>query len=507
MFLKLCRIFFSVLIFSLLTLTFFISSHSFINIAGKVINIQLLPAFLRILHFDRTVSQFIIFFGLILLTLEIGRGYCSGICPLGTLQDIIIFISRKITGRKYSYNSYPQFFQQGLLILLFVSVVIGNGLLIGFLDPYSIYGKIITNLCKPFLILFNNIFAFLFKNVNIYIPVYTLNYINLILLLSTIFLFLIILLSAFFKGRIFCNLLCPLGAFFRFITRFSRLKIIIDDNKCVSCGLCEKLCKAECINSMGKSIDTERCINCFNCLDICNYAALNYQWAKKNKFDPARRNFIIKLKLLFLSGIFFTSFPLKIFSRKFLPFRNKDMITPPGSISVKNFLENCIRCHLCISKCPTGVITSDFIPYLDYNKGYCEFECNICSQVCPTKAILPLGLQEKQLVQLGIVKFIKQRCIVYLEETSCGACSEHCPTKAVYMIPYKKEGLTIPEINNEVCIGCGNCQKVCPVKTEKAILVLPHLVHKKAKRNFANEDDRKYLNDSKGKELLDDFPF
>ena len=60
------------------------------------------------------------------------------------------------------------------------------------------------------------------------------------------------------------------------------------------------------------------------------------------------------------------------------------------------------------------------------------------------------------MTQVGRVVFIKEDCIVYADETSCGACSEHCPTQAVTMIPYK-EGLTIPSIDPDICVGCGGC--------------------------------------------------
>ena len=62
---------------------------------------------------------------------------------------------------------------------------------------------------------------------------------------------------------------------------------------------------------------------------------------------------------------------------------------------------------------------------------------------------------------MGYVVFIEENCIVYTDGTSCGACSEHCPTQAVAMVPYK-DGLTIPHVNKEICVGCGGCEYVCP---------------------------------------------
>lgn len=71
---------------------------------------------------------------------------------------------------------------------------------------------------------------------------------------------------------------------------------------------------------------------------------------------------------------------------------------------------------------------------------------------------------------MGKVNFIRENCIVYYDETNCGACSEHCPTQAVHMVPYKG-ALTIPETNQDICVGCGGCEYVCPAIPYKAIFV------------------------------------
>jgi ferredoxin len=121
-----------------------------------------------------------------------------------------------------------------------------------------------------------------------------------------------------------------------------------------------------------------------------------------------------------------------------------------------------------------------FQPYMDAANGYCNFECTQCSEVCPNSAILPLTVEEKKLTQIGIVKFIKENCVVYTDETLCGACSEHCPTKAVKMIRYK-EKLNIPEVETDICIGCGACEHACPVRPHRAIYVDGNAVHQVAK--------------------------
>lgn len=82
-------------------------------------------------------------------------------------------------------------------------------------------------------------------------------------------------------------------------------------------------------------------------------------------------------------------------------------------------------------------------PTVSFEKGFCNFDCTVCSDVCPNGAIPPLTVEQKHLTQMGYVVFIEENCIVLTDGTSCGACSEHCPTQAIAMVPYK-DGLTLP---------------------------------------------------------------
>ncbi len=81
---------------------------------------------------------------------------------------------------------------------------------------------------------------------------------------------------------------------------------------------------------------------------------------------------------------------------------------------------------------------------------------------------------------MGQVQLILENCVVYAENTACGACSENCPTQAVTMVPYR-EGLTLPEIVPEICVGCGACEYACPT-TPKSIYVEGNPIHKLAKK-------------------------
>jgi ferredoxin len=58
------------------------------------------------------------------------------------------------------------------------------------------------------------------------------------------------------------------------------------------------------------------------------------------------------------------------------------------------------------------------------------------------------------------------------------------------MVHYKDE-LTIPEIQTDICIGCGACEFACPVKPHTAIFVDGNEVHGIAKAPHVEEMDVK----------------
>lgn len=144
-------------------------------------------------------------------------------------------------------------------------------------------------------------------------------------------------------------------------------------------------------------------------------------------------------------------------------------------------------------------------PLLNNSKGFCNYECTACLDVCPAGAILPSSLEEKKLIQIGKAKFIKENCVVETQGTDCGACAEHCPTKAVKMVPYFHEkhpdkNLKIPEVTEETCIGCGACEYACPSKPWKSIYVESNERHEVAKKP-PEEDIEQEVSEE------EDFPF
>jgi ferredoxin len=453
-------------------------------------SIQVLPTLLRTLKILSVVSLGLIFS--VVLTLLFGRVYCSTICPLGTLQDIFIHLSRKIDRRKKSKYRKPfTLIHYSLFALTVVLFIIGSPLLLNLFEPFTNFGRIASNVFGFVAISLNNGVSSLLERFGVlslyHIPL--LRFTVSSILFAVVFTAFIGYLS-YTQGRLFCNLLCPTGALLRVLSRFSIFQIRIDENACKSCRMCENKCKANCIETKTKKIDFSSCIGCYNCFDVCPTAGIKYEFVwKPKKITPpneSRRKFFTTL---LVPAVGMKMLPQASGEKNGYEENRSHPVSPPGSISVQRFSNLCTACHLCVTACPTQVLTPSLFDYgiagmlqpkMNYNASYCNYDCVECSHVCPTGALLPLGIAEKKEVQLGKATFVKSDCIVVTKKADCGACSEHCPTKAVHMVPY--EHLFLPEVNGDICVGCGACEHACPVKPSKAIYVVANPVHLKAKK-------------------------
>lgn len=457
----------------------------------------------------------------ILLTFISGRIYCSFICPLGFSQDIFIRAGNRIRRehtKEYSEPHYIIFYS--LLSVSILSFAISGTILILWIDPFSIFGRFITYAASYPLIEINNSLASLLIKKNIF-SVHTIDVrpsgAGIIFSLS---IFSIIMLLSMFKGRLYCNTICPAGAVLSILSRISIFRIRINKESCIRCGKCENLCKSSCIDSRNGHVDTARCVTCFNCISRCPNGSISLSRRSPDFYDSteemadkpgtiSRLSFISGILLLpqILSSkekdgeVLYYQEPIK--QKKY---RRKSFSSPPGSVAIEKFNNRCTACSLCISTCPTSVLQPAVMqyglrgimqPFMDFNSGFCNYDCTVCGDICPTDAIMKKSLDAKRQVQTGKSVFIIENCITYTNGTDCGACSEHCPTKAVHMVPYKNS-LVIPEVNTGICTGCGACEYACPVRPLKAIYVDGSRIHGTAKLPEIRKKDE--LRDS-------EFPF
>ena len=493
---KTLRVIISLFFLALFTSLFLDAWHIVPHKLERVLaSIQIVPSLLKVVTVGGAVTS--IGLGVIVVsTLLFGRVYCSTLCPLGVLQDIMIRIARKVNRRKrFRYSRAPQWLHYSILVIALILVLFGSSMVIGdLLEPFSNYGRMVNAFALPIVILANNSVVNLLAHFGVYflynVPLHPAG----VGALSIGLLFLVTLayLSAS-EGRLFCNTFCPAGAILSLLSRVSVYKLVIEKNVCNDCGACDKVCKAECINSATKQIDFSACVGCFNCVRSCPEEAIVYERraipdlrVSGVEYDQGRRKFFRNVTIPTAA---FLIAPGLVKGGSVIAGEPKPVI-PPGSLSIHHFTSICTACHLCVTSCPTGVLQPSFLefglsgmfqPKMDYTVNYCNYDCVICGEICPTGAIVPLSVDAKKLVQIGKTTFKKDDCVVVSKKKDCAACSEHCPTKAVHTIPYEN-GLFLPEVDDELCIGCGACEHACPVTPKKAIFVTANDVHLTAKK-------------------------
>ena len=470
---------------------------------------------------------------IVALTLLFGRIYCSVICPLGVMQDAIAWFRKK--RNKYSYSEEKGILRYSILALTGFLLTTSMAWVVGLIAPYSTYGRIVGTVFSPLYKLANNALASLAEHYDSYafyeVDVWLKSIPALIAALAA---WIIIGVLAWRGGRTWCNTICPVGTFLGILAKYSRLKIVIDPDACKNCRKCERNCKSACIDLRNHTIDYSRCVVCGDCLEECKFGALKFggltprplqetgSQEKDNAqhYEPSplgergegpdegRRAVLTGVALLAGTALVkaqdkTTDGGLAEIEDKKKPERDK-LITPPGSISLRNLSEHCTSCQLCISSCPNDVLRPSnsldrfMQPEVSYERGYCRPECTRCSNVCPTGAIKPITKEQKTAIQVGHAVWVKDNCLPIADGIPCGNCARHCPAQAIQMVPLqagvhqdgwrwldadnqeipRERVLLIPVVNEEKCIGCGACENLCPSRPFSAIYVEGHEVHR-----------------------------
>ena len=494
------RIILAALVFILLSGLFLDISGVLHKWFGVLAKIQFLPVVLSL--------NFAVVTALMLATLVFGRIYCSIICPLGILQDIISWFRFKFKKKaRHTWSKEKKWMRYSLLALFILAMILGLQTLVALFDPYSAFGRIAENLFSPIYRLGNNFLALILsraESYSIYPKEIWLKSLPTFIIAGSTLIILTIL--AFRGGRTYCNTICPVGTFLSFVARFSAFRPIIEKGHCKLCNKCAKNCKASCIDLKNFNIDHSRCVTCFNCVDSCKFGALHYKfaWGRKNagkdgsghkteeSHDVSRRAFL-KSSALFLTTTAISGQAKKkeealasIIHKK-APKRKKP-ISPPGSLSIENFYSHCTACQLCVAACPNAVLRPSsnlqrlMQPEMSYERGFCKTDCVKCSEVCPAGAILPIKKEEKKKIHIGLASVEQEICIVNSQGVKCGNCARHCPVGAIRMVKKTpdKDSLRTPSVTEERCIGCGACEHVCPSWPISAIRVEGRDLHIKS---------------------------
>lgn len=511
----------ALVVFVLITLLFLDVTGTLHKYFGWLASIQFWPALLA-LHVGVLAL-------LVVLTLVFGRIYCSIICPLGVMQDVVSRLHGIRKKNRFTYSKEKRWLRYTVLAVFIVSALAGVNAVVSLLAPYSSYGRIAGSLMKPVYEAGNNVLAAIAESVNSYafysVDVWLKSLPTLIVASVTL---VVIAVLAWRGGRTYCNTICPVGTILSFLACFSWFKVRIDGSKCVNCGLCTKNCKASAIDFKNHKIDYSRCVVCGDCIGKCHKGAISLSSRRADKrtsrqvnkqtsgqadkrtsqnadsanllvnssagvlsTNESRRSFLLGVAVA-ATGAALAQEKKKVdgglaaIEDKVAP-RRLTPLTPPGSLSAQHFAQHCTSCQLCVSTCPNGVLRpstdlSTFMqPTMSYERGYCRPECTKCGEVCPTGAIKPITRAIKSATQIGHAVWLKKNCVPLTDGVECGNCARHCPTGAITMIPLNpkdERSPKIPAVNEARCIGCGACENLCPARPFSAIYVEGHEVHR-----------------------------
>jgi ferredoxin len=373
------------------------------------------------------------------LTLFVGRFFCGFACPLGTINQFTGWLGRRgqPPAARVEANRHrrAQNLKYYLLAFLLALALMGS-VQTGIFDPLPLLHRSVNLALAP---LVDNRLGLLSDEPRFYASTWLLG----VVFLAVVGLNLVL-------PRFFCRFVCPLGALFGLLSRFTPWRIGKTSDKCGDCCICEQYCEGAC-RPAGQIIVSE-CVMCMNCLDRCPASRITFAGKPSAAGEVGLPDLSKRGLVMAGAGLFLVS----MWEVGGLAGSNRDanLIRPPGALDEDHFLARCIRCGQCMRICPTNIIQPALFeagiqglwtPAVNYRIGHsgCQPNCIACGQVCPTAAIRPLSLEEKQgtgefatqgPIRMGTAFVDRSRCLPWAMDRPCLVCHELCPVspKAIF---------------------------------------------------------------------------
>jgi polyferredoxin len=446
------------------------------------------------------------------LTLVFGRVWCGWLCPMGTLLEWVRF--RRAREQMMPLSPRWRTIKYVVLALVLGAALWGN-LTLMLLDPIALLTRTMATAALPAL---NHAVTsvemalyparLLRPPINLVErmlrgPVLPLAQYTFAANLAISVLFAAVVGLNALADRFWCRYLCPLGGLLALLSKVALIRRVVGP-ECNRCAQCVGSCPMDTIEpERGYESDPGECTVCYDCLTACPQTGIGFRrrWEPVwREYDPTRRQALATLAAT-AAGVALANTSAQVADPD--PY----LVRPPGALDLdfddSEFLSRCIRCGACIKVCPTGGLQPSgfdakglpglWTPRLMPRLGQCDYGCHACGQVCPSLAIRSLPLPIKQLTVIGRAYVDTDRCLPWADNIPCGVCEEMCPvpSKAILLKVETPEGTVIvgrdaeqgletadgeisaprPYVVSSQCIGCGLCEKRCPLNGESAIRV------------------------------------
>ncbi len=428
----------------------------------------------------------------IAVTIFFGRIFCGYFCPMGTTLDGCDKLLQR-SGKKPAKAEDLRLVKYILLVFLFGASLAGVSFVF-ITAPLSLITRFYGLLVHPVLAFTSNEALFLMRSLAELLGTDTLSFFNIVTPRFATQLFILVFFGtlvflAKISPRFWCRYLCPSGALMALVSKKPMIRRCVSAD-CTDCGDCADACPMAAIMEKDPHITRhEECIVCKACVNACPVNAISFIPVKtdalpeKQPFFLTRRQFVWSgvlgagtavVNLTGINSLYGKPGPGQV--------AFKGLVRPPAALPEMDFLSRCVRCGECMAACPTNTLQPIwfdagfmglFSPALTPRRSYCNPECHMCANVCPTHAIQKVSPSERIWAKTGTAVINRQKCIAWEHQKSCMVCDEVCPFKAVQFRKEPGNPVPVPQVMEDKCAGCGYCEHYCPVQNQSAIVVTP----------------------------------
>ncbi|HIJ90981.1 MAG: 4Fe-4S binding protein [Desulfobulbaceae bacterium] len=186
-----------------------------------------------------------IFIAALLIAIFFRKGFCGWICPVGFVSHLTerVALRLKMICRPPEWLDYPLLSFKYLLLAFFSWIILAK------MDLSAIESFSNT----PYNLVVDARMLLFFID-----PTST-----------TIWVLSILVIASFFLRNFWCRYLCPYGALMGILAWFGPLRISRDEQSCINCKKCEKVCPGSIRVAEQTVVTSPECLGCLECVAAC----------------------------------------------------------------------------------------------------------------------------------------------------------------------------------------------------------------------------------------------